>query len=58
MYWDSKNGYTWSDEFFKIIEENPEDLKGNFINYVIPEDTSKIRNQLHYSRKNNSSYIN
>ena len=57
MYWDSKNGYTWSDEFFKIIEENPEDLKGNFINYVIPEDTSKIRNQLHYSRKNNSSYI-
>ena len=54
MYWDSKNGYIWSDEFFKIIEEKPENLKGNFINYVIPEDFKKIREQVHLSRKNNS----
>lgn len=56
MYYDTKNGFIWSEEFFKIIEEKPEDLDGDLINYVIDKDYEKIRKEVQNSFKNFTSY--
>jgi PAS domain S-box-containing protein len=56
MYYDTKNGFIWSEEFFKIIEEKPEDLDGDLVNYVIDKDYEKIRKEVQNSFKNFTSY--
>ncbi len=56
MYFDSENAFIWSDEFFKIIEEKPENLNGDLINYVIDEDYDRLRKLNSYSYKNLTSH--
>jgi PAS domain S-box-containing protein len=60
MYWDKKNGFEWSDQFFDIIEEKRENLKNNddiIHHYIIDEDFEEIRDNVFKTMQDGSSCL-
>ena len=60
VYWDKKNNFEWSDEFFKLIEEKSENLNHDddiIHHYIIDQDFEEIKSKMFNSMKEGSSFI-